>query len=875
MKSQVLFSRRALRLILFVAEFLILVIAVAASGQNIINTVAGGGVINSNPALADIPGPTAVVEDSAGNKFVVAPYSDYLFELTNSNTVQTIAGLGWGHYNKSGGGTSGPASEIPLYGPTGLAIDKHANVYIADSVNNVVRKVYLQAGTYYIATVAGQRPQCNQQNYPTCGDGGRATAAYLAGPEGVAVDSSGNLYIADTGDNVIRVVSKGVINLFAGSYNGGIPCQDPIYPQSCGDGGLATQALLNGPTGVAVDSQNNVYIADTYDRRIRCVLAVLGGCGDSAKQYAVGDIITVGGTGAPCTIYNDGPNDNPAYCGDGGAATAALIGNPAAVSVSSSGTIYVTDTRASTIRTISNGIINLFAGTRESPGFQGDGGSPLNAELMNPSGVYVDKAGNVLIADTGNQRIREVTGSGQNAVINTILGGGNGGDNSAATAAMLANPYAVAVDAQGNYYTADAANNRIRVVNTQTSPITVATVTIQPGEIATVAGNGNAGYTPDGGPATMATLNSPEGVVVDSSGNIFFSDTYNGWVREVNGQTGILTTVLASKPVNQPEALAIDAAGNLFIADPPAEVIWEISGGAIAVVAGNGTSGYSGDGGPATQAELAQPTGVAVDAYDNFYIADSVNNVVRCVLGVLGGCGDTAQKYEVGYIVTYAYNGGVVFKGDGGPATQASRWGATEVAVDLGGNLFISGGTHDRVIQRVDAASLTIMTVAGDARFQPGFGFSGDGGPASMALINSSGLALDSQENLFIADAGNNRVREIGQLIAVVNLKPHSLKFGSVPVGQQSPPKTVTLTNIGSNDLSISQISIVGADSGDFSQINSCPSGQIPPMTNSQSTCTVTVTFTPTAKGRRTATLNFTDNGYQSPQGVPLSGIGE
>lgn len=883
MKRQVLSSQRALRLILFIAELLMLVIAVAASGQNIINTVAGGGAINSNPALADIPGPTAVVEDVAGNKYVVAPDSDYLFQLTSSNTVQAIAGLGWGHYNKPGGGTHGPASEIPLYGPIGLAIDKRANVFIADSVNNVVRKVYLYAGTYYIMTVAGQRPQCNQQNYPTCGDGGKATAAYLAGPEGVAVDKSGNVYIADTGDNVIRFVDAKTraISLFAGNYCG-VPgasspcCPDPIgNPTSaCGDGGPATAsgALLNAPTGVSLDSQNNVYIADTYDNRIRCVAVVAGGC---VPGSTVGYIYTVVGNGSPCTIYNDGPTDNPPYCGDTGAATVALIGKPAAVSISGSGTIYVADTRASTIRAIAAGTINIFAGTRGAPGFQGDGGSPLSAEVMNPNGVYVDKAGNVLIADTGNQRIREVTGSGQNAVINTILGGGNGGDGSAAATATLANPYAVAVDAQGNYYTADAANNRIRVVNTQTSPITIATVTIQPGEVATVAGTGNAGYTGDGGAATMATLNSPSGVAVDSSGNIFISDTYNGWVREVNGATGIITTVSASKPVTLPEALAIDTAGNLFIADPPAQVIWEISGGTIAVAAGNGTAGYSGDGGPATQAELDQPTGIAVDASDNLYVADSANNVVRCVLGVLGGCSDTTQKYLVGDIVTYAYDGKVVFKGDGGPATQASRWGATEVAVDAHGNLFVSGSTHDRVVQRVDAGSLTIMTVAGDAAYQPGFGFSGDGGPGSLALINSSGLALDAQENLLIADEGNNRIREIGQLIAVVDLKPQSLKFGNVPVGKQSQPQTVTLSNVGANDLSISQISIGGADSADFSQTNNCPSGQIPPLTNSLSTCTVTVTFAPKEKGRRTATLNFTDNGYQSPQSVRLSGTGD
>ena len=126
------------RLVPLAALWAVLTLAVGATGQNVINTVAGGGVINSNPALADIAGPTAVVEDAAGNKYVAAPLSDYVFELTASNTAQTFAGLGWGHYNKATGGYNGPASQIPLFGPSGLGVDTHGDVYIADTVNNVI-----------------------------------------------------------------------------------------------------------------------------------------------------------------------------------------------------------------------------------------------------------------------------------------------------------------------------------------------------------------------------------------------------------------------------------------------------------------------------------------------------------------------------------------------------------------------------------------------------------------------------------------------------------------------------------------------------------------------------------------------------------------
>jgi trimeric autotransporter adhesin len=847
-----------------------LTLSAAAFGQNVINTVAGGGTIPSSAAAADVPGPTAVVEDSNGNQYVAAPESNYIWELTSSG-MSTFAGLGYGHYNKVGGGFSGPASIIPLYGPSGLSVDKHNNIYIADTINNSIRKVYLSSGVYDIKTVAGTRQGCIQNNWPTCLDGNYATAAYLSNPQGSAIDAAGDIYIADTGNNVVRVVSASTqrITLFAGQYNSGVPCGNSN--DACGDGGPATQALLNAPQSVALDSQNNVYIADTQDNRIRCVLAVVGGCGDVAHAYAVGDIITIAGTGSPCTIYNDGSDNNPPFCGDGGPATAAKIGRPSGVAVTTAGVIYIADTRASLIRVISGGNISTFAGLPEAPGYNGDGGPATAAKLMSPEGVFVDAAGNVLIADTGNQRVREVS---TNGTINTVMGGGSGGDGSSAIGAntMLANPYAVAVDASNNYYIADAANNRVRVVNTQSAPITVATVTVQPGQIATVAGTGDVGYTGDGGAATQATLNSPLGVALDSQGDIYIADSYNGWVREVSASTGIINTLQATKPTTTPAALSIDPSGNIFIADPPAQVIWEVTANGIAQVAGNGNSGYSGDGGPATSAQLAQPTGVAVDANDDIYIADSNNNVVRCVLGILGGCGDTAQKYAVGDIITYAYNGTFNFYGDGGAALSASRWDPTEVALDARGNLFVGGGQY-AVVQRIDALTQTVITVAGNDKDQPSFGLSGDGGAATLANLNNMGLVIDSNENLLIADNGNNRIREV-PLVSVSKTSVSSLAFGDQNVGTTSAPQSFTLTNTGEDDLIISSIQITGGNAADFAQTNNCP-GQLAPKLSPAQSCTIEVTFTPLKKGSLSAAVSVTDNGWKSPQKVTLTGTGE
>jgi len=860
---------------LFAALCAVLLLAAGASAQNLISTVAGGGTINPNPALADLPGPTAVVEDPTGNKYVAAPPTDYIFQLTTSGAMQTFAGLGYGHYSINGG-HNGVATQEPLYYPSGLGVDTQGSIYIADTINNTIRKVYLNGGTWDIVTVAGVRQGCIQTDWPTCNDGAPATKAYLLNPQGVAIDAKGNLYIADTGNNVIRYVPvkngvSGKISVYAGQYNGGSPCPNPQSP--CGDGGLATQALMNGPMSVALDSSNNLYIADAYDNRIRCVLAVVGGCGDTSHTYAPGDIITLAGIGVPCTIFNDGPNNNPPYCGDGGPATAAKIGRPEAVTVSpNAGVIYVTDSRASLIRVISGGVINTFAGTPESPGFAGDGGAATAAELQNPGGVFLDAAGNVLIADTNNQRIREVNTSG---VINTIMGGGLN-DGAPATSEMLANPYQVAVDANNNFYIADAANNRVRVVNTNpNNSITIATVVVPPLGIATIAGNGDVGYTGDGGPATQATMDEPFGVAIDASGNIYISDSQNGWVREVSASTGVINTLSATKPVTLPAALAFDKSGNLFIADPPAQVIWEISGSTITQVVGTGQMGYSGDGGPATAAKLDQPSGIAMDANENLYIADSGNNVIRCVSFNAGGCGNAAS--QAGYIYTYAYNGVFGFQGDGGAALSAERWDPTEVAVDARANLFVGGGQYP-VVQRVDALTGTIITVAGNDKDQPSYGFSGDGGAATLANLNNMGLVIDSNENLLIADNGNNRIREV-PLVAVAHTSTSSLTFAAQKVGTSSQPQTVTLTNIGADDLFLTSnsITITGGAAGDFSQTNNCPvspAGLTPKLVPPQ-TCNINVTFTPTRTGTRKAVLTITDNGYKSPQKVSLTGTGD
>ena len=837
----------------------------SAAAQNTINTIAGAYSANTVPLSADIPGPTAAVLDAQGNLYVAAPFSQYVFQMNSGRTsVSAYVGLGWvGYWGHPNTRLKGLLAE-----PTGLAIDAQGNLFIADSGNNSIRKVSTD-GT--LSTVAGTSQPCPQAK---CGDGGPAIGARLNGPEGVALDVQGNVYVADTGDNRVRCVVMvaggcggsvkpvGTIIGFAGSLTS---C--PLPTSTCGDGGLATLANLSGPSGIFVDGSGNVYISDTGDNRIR--------------QVTKHKINTIAGTGNNCF--------GTAKCGDGGSALAANLGAPHAIWVVSPTLYYIADTRSNRIREVSSGTINTFAGNGAA-GFNGDGGLPTNAKLSAPTGVYADSTGNVYISDTGNQRIREVTGSGSTAQINTILGGGNGGDGLGAAAAgvALAQPYAVVVDASNNYYIADTANNRVRVVNTQATQILVANVVVQPGTIATIAGNGNSGFAKsnNGGSALLATLNGPKGVAVDAVGNIYTATPTDGIVWRVDGTTGVISQFAGDfqpctggvpgcgdgGPANQaqlstPSSLAVDAAGDVYIADPAANRVREVTNsGTISTIAGTGTAGDGGDDGPATTIALSGPFGVAVDQSGNIYVADSGNNKIRCVVGVAGGCGGSASP--VGNMIHFAYDGLFNFKGDGKPAITATRWNPTEVAVDSRGNVFVGGGNDD-LVQRIDVAPPNVVeTVAGIDTQWWWYAFCCDGGPATKAHVDNSGLAVDGNENLLIADVGNNRIRQVANLIAVGTPAPATLSFGNVTVGQKSAPMPVTFTNTGANDLVIATI----GTSATYTQTNNCPasSSSLVPGVN----CTIQVTFAPTKKGVINGTLTVTDNAFKNQQVVKLTGTG-
>ena len=335
--------------------------------------------------------------------------------------------------------------------------------------------------------------------------------------------------------------------------------------------------------------------------------------------------------------------------------------------------------------------ITTVAGNGDA-GDSGDGAAATNAELNGPRGVTEDLFGNLYIAEYYGQRVRKVTPGG---VITTLAGNGTAGysgDGGPATSAELNGPYRVTVDLAGNVYIPDSSNNRVRKVAPD-------------GTITTVAGNGNTAYTGDGGPATSAALDFPEAVAFDSAGNYYIADAGNNVVRKVNASSTITTAV------------------------------------------GTGIQGYAGDGGPATSARLYNPVGVAVDAANDLYISDQLNNVIRKVTG--------------GIINTVAGTGAFGFGGDGGPAIDCEFGYPASIGLDAAGNLYIPDINNYRI--RVLFTNGTIATVAGDGVE----GYGGDGGPALDAALNvPRSVSVAPNGNVYIGDFGNNRVRMLTSAVA-------------------------------------------------------------------------------------------------------------
>jgi trimeric autotransporter adhesin len=747
--------------------------------QNIINTVAGQEPPANVATNAHLAGPAAVVEDASGNVYISAPATYYIFKVTPAGRLSIYAGTGI----FGAGGDNGPAARATLGGVMALALNSKGDLYLADKGANKIR------------CIIGASGGCGGSTFPV-------------------------------GDIVTVVNSPG----------------NTCFPTTavCGDGGPALNAQISEPEALFIDRSNNLWISDTFDYRVRCVVGTAGGCDQAifGTNLPVGDILTVAGTGQVC----DGPKF---ACGNDGPALQAKFDLANGVVVDASGNFYIADTRDFTVRCVlavaggcggsteAIGNIIIFAGDgnpcANPPKGCGDGGPATKATLWNPAGLALDKAGDLYIADASDYRIRCVVAGTRGCSgsplpagdITTVAGNGNqgfSGDTGKARSARLNLPNSVFVDAKGKISIADTGNQRIREVVSE--------------HINTIAGGGPNG---DGGSPTKATLANPNAAAWDSSGNYFITDSANNQVREVTPATALISRVAGTgivgppntapiaatrSTLNGPEGLALDSSNNIYIADTGNQVIRCIvaaSGGCgstaavgdIVTVAGDGTScvphnGKCGDGGPAINAQLTEPSSVAIDANGNLYIADRGAHRIRCVLAVARGCG--GSPLPVGDITTVAGTGIKGFTGNGGPAVKARLSRAYGVTVDRSGNIYIADSPNNQIrcVLEVNGGCGGSTAKIGDI---VAFAFTGkpsckgDGGLASSAtMTNPLEVQVDPFNNVFVSGGADHIVRRIDAVSLIVETvagNPSHCKQAGF-AGDGGPATKATLDNVGS-----------------------------------------------------------------------------
>ena len=532
--------------------------------NGVITTIAGNGGYQSgpdgSPAVSTSISPYGVAVDSHGTVYFGDSHQ-LVRKIAADGTVVTVAGfLGAG----LGAGDGEPATAAKII-PWGIAIDRSGNLYIADRYNYRIREVTTDG---IIHTVAGTGFS------GTLGEGGPAVAAQLADPTRVALDTAGNLYIADgiAGNRILRVGANGILTRIAG---GGLVRVDGV---------MATTSFVSTYGGISVDAAGNVYTADWDGNTIR-------------KITTDGIIHTIAGTG------QQGSTDG---CG---VATAALFYAPEDVTADAAGDLYTGERGNPRVRFIAAaGSIRTVAGPGP-PSFSGDGGPANQAAIASPSGLAFDGAGNWYLADSGNNRIRQITPAG---IINTVAGAGGAtaGDFSGCTppAGALSHPTAVAAAASGAVYIADTGNHRVMLLSPN-------------GALGVFAGTGTKGFSGDGGPAAAATLNAPSGLAVDSAGNIYIADTGNNRVRTVGADGNIHSLAPA---FSAPAGLAFDSAGNLYVAESVAYRVTRMKpDGTLERIAGTGFNTASAAPIPKPGNELADAVALALDSFGSLYVADA------------------------------------------------------------------------------------------------------------------------------------------------------------------------------------------------------------------------------------------------------------
>jgi Abnormal spindle-like microcephaly-assoc'd, ASPM-SPD-2-Hydin/FG-GAP-like repeat len=689
-------------------------------------------------------------------------------------------------------------------------------IVLRDSAGHVVATTYLR-GTG-IAALSAILPgsistAAGNSSYGYSGDGALASAASLRLPQDLVVDEVGNLYVADTDNNVIRKIAgdTGIITTIAGNGSFGYS----------GDGGPAISAMLAAPTSVALDAAGNLYVSDFGNNVVRKIDAMTS------------VITTVAGGG--WELGNDG-------LGDGGPATSARLYGPMAVALDTVGNLYIADAFSNLVRQVSagSGIITVFAGGGSDFGTDGlgDGGPATSARLSVPMDIALDSNGNLYIADTGNDLVREV----KNGNITVIAGNGSAaylGDNGLATSASLNAPSGVVLDAAGNLYIADTNNLVIREVDGAT------------GLIRTVAGTGVSGYTGDNGVSTAARLNYPSGLALDTARNLYIADTGSNTVRRVAMAPTTLSFPETNVGLTSPtQAITVLNIGNRPInfrsVTLSADFKQQPSGGVDcsgATVLAPGAS--------CTVAIASAPITSGTTTGSLLLVSDSLDATSSETIALSG----TGAPPVIGFsLSSLAFGDQSV--GTASPVQTVNVFSSGSTPLQIT-NIAVTGpNATDFSLANNCAAPIE---VGGSCTMSVVFTPSGGGSRSGSIAVTDSTSASPH-----IVPLTGTGVTE-GRLLLV----PSNLPFGNVKLGTTSLAQTLNVSNSGTAPLSITGITVTGADADDFTYSSNC--GMSLAVGGS---CTISITFLPQALGTRTAFVSVADNSKGSPHMASLSGNG-
>jgi len=644
---------------------------------------AGAGWFDGPGSVARFSSPGGIARDASGNLYVADSRNNTIRKITPDGSVTTLAGL-----NNSSGAVNGQGAGATFNSPFGVAVDSGGNVYVSDSASHVIRKISSSGVVTTLAGLAGVPGATN----------GVGNAARFNSPNGLALDSGNNLYVADTGNHVIRKITPaGVVSTLAGSAGN---------PGSVDKTGTA--ARFNSPVGVAVDKTGNIYVADTANATIR-------------KITAGGVVSTLAGL-----ALNPGSAD--------GTNKTARFTKPYNLAVDSHTNLFVVDTFNHTLRKVApDGVVTTLAGGVGVAGSTDNTG--LAARFNFPVGIVVDDDTNLFVSDFSNNAIRKVT---PGLVVTTFAGfpTTSGSVDGTGNAARLNFPSATAFDGNGNAYVTDLGNHTIRKIDPSGAVITLA-------GLAGTAGTNN-------GTGSAARFSGPTGLAVAGNGQIFVADSSNHIIRAVSplgdvstfagfaGVSGANDGTNDTARFNQPFGVAVDGEGNVFVGDTHNHAIRKITpDGVVTTIAGVIGSAGTNDG-PGLTAKFNFPEHVALDGNGNLYVADDDNFTIRKIAS------DDS-------VTTFAGAPRLAGSADGTNANFNFPFG---VAVDLNSNVYV-GDTANSTIRKISPAGV-VTTIGGS----PGVAGSQDGTGSDARFSSPEGVTVDNQGNVYVADAGNHSIRK-------------------------------------------------------------------------------------------------------------------